>query len=477
MEAAAWVLLAVLLLVLAGGGWVVARLLSERSRLEARAVQGEAGVEEARRALAATEERARAVEAREREVQEKLASARAMNAQLEEAIKGERALGLTRLEEARAAKAELEVRVIEIKSQMEQTFGALAAKALTQSSGEFLKLAEQKLAAKGNETAADIEKRREAVDRLVQPIAETLKKTDEKLAALERTRTESEARLLEQVRQVTASGLELRSETAKLVKALREPHVRGRYGEIQLRRVAELAGMRSYCDFVEQDSSVDGDGNALRPDMVVRLPNGRELVIDSKANLKPYLDACEATDEDERERHLRQFADGIVKQAGLLSKKEYFRNYEGSPDFVVMFVPGDAFVDAALAKRPDLLDIAASQRVLLASPSTLIAMLRAVAVGFAEQKLTKEAAEIRKLAVELHERAATMLDHLAGVGNALNSTVDRFNKLTGSVQSRVMPTLRRIEASGAGSSKELTEPSDVVVRPREIEGVSETTAS
>lgn len=492
MDAISWVLLVMLVGVVGVSAWLIARLSAERGRWQARAEQATAGAEELRRSVAAAEERVRqgesrtvAAEGREKQASEQLrttqdrerqtasllADERAKSARLEQSVEGVRKEAQARLDAALDAKNKIEQSLADLTQRMEQAFGALAAKALTQNSGEFLKLAEQKLAAKGSESVAEMDKRREAVENMVKPIAESLKKTEERLGAFDRSRSENETRLIEQVRQVSSSGMELRAETARLVRALREPHVRGRYGEMQLRRVAELAGMKPYCDFVEQSSTVDSEGNTLRPDMVVKLPNGRELVIDAKANLQPYLDAIEATDDDERESHLRRFADGIVKQAQALAKKEYFRNHEGSPDFVVMFVPGDAFVDAALSKRPDLLEIAASQRVLMASPSTLIAMLRAVAVGFAEQKLTQEADQIRKLAVELHDRAAVMLDHLAKLGASLNSSVERFNSLTGSVEKRIMPTLRRIESSGAGSAKTLNEPEEIVVRPREIEGV------
>lgn len=492
MDVIAWVLLVLLVGVVGVAAWMLARLSADRGRWQATAEQATAAAEELRRTVAAADDRARQAEARaaaaeirekqaaeqlratqdrERQTASLLADERANAARLEQSIDGIRKEAQARLEAALDAKNKIEQSLTDLSQRMEQAFGALAAKALTQNSGEFLRLAEQKLAAKGSESVAEMDKRREAVDSMIKPIAETLKKTEERLSAFDRSRSESETRLLEQVRQVSVSGTELRTETARLVTALRKPDVRGRYGEMQLKRVAELAGMRSYCDFTEQESAIDADGNTLRPDMVVKLPNGRELIVDAKANLQPYLDALESTDDDQRELHLRRFADGIVKQAQALGRKEYFRNHAGSPDFVVMFVPGDGFVDAALSKRPDLLEIAASQRVLLASPSTLIAMLRAVAVGFAEQKLTQEAGEIRRLAVELHERAAIMLEHLQRVGDSLSSTVDRFNKLAGSVQGRVMPTLRRIESGGAASAKALAQPEEIVVRPREIEGV------
>jgi DNA recombination protein RmuC len=477
--------LAALLLIAAGAAlW----LLIDRGRTAARlasitserdAVQRErdaarerlAGVDAALRSAATTveglrvqiAERAKDVESLESRSRRDLQAAAERHA---EELSHVEQVARVQLEAVKREKDAIDRRLAEFEEKMQKAFGSLAADALKKSTGQFLELAEQKLSAKHQESSADMEKRREAVERLVQPIAETLRKTDEKLAAMERARTESGAAMLEQVRQVGQVGVELRTETARLVKALREPQVRGRYGELQLKRVAELAGMRSYCDFSEQESVLDDEGTLKRPDMIVRLPNGREVVVDAKANLKPYLDAMEAATPEEAESHLRRFADGLLKQAGALSKKSYFREYSGSPDFVVMFVPGDQFVDAALCKRPELLELAAEQRVILASPSTLIAMLRAVAVGFAEQKLTEEARSIKDLATELHERAAVMLDHLASLGKGLETTVERFNKLTGSVQARLVPTLKRIEEKGVSSGKELPEPEQVVVRPR-----------
>lgn len=309
-------------------------------------------------------------------------------------------------------------------------FGNLAGEALKANREQFLTLAEQKLEAK-----------RGAVDELVKPIAETLKRTDEKLAVIE------------------AAGVELKSETGRLVRALRDPHVRGRYGEIQLRRVAELAGMSAYCDFAEQDQTAvrGADGGALRPDMIVRMPSSRTVVVDAKTNIQAYMDAMSAGTPEEAEKHLERFARHVSDQAAALSKKKYWAQYDGSPEFVVMFIPGDQFVDAALRRQPELLERAAEQGVIMASPSTLIGLLRAVAVGYKEEQLAHAAEELRELGKELHERVATAMSHAVKIGKNLGQAVDAYNDFVGSYEKRLEPVMRKFEESGVKSGKELPE--------------------
>jgi DNA recombination protein RmuC len=280
---------------------------------------------------------------------------------------------------------------------------------------------------------------------LVRPIGEALKKTEEKLGSLDRQHAAAFAGLSE-----------LKSETAKLARALARPEVRGRYGEIQLRRVAELAGMTPYCDFQEQASHRDAEGRLLRPDMIVHLPNQRLVAVDAKTNTDAYVQAASAPTPEAQEDLLERFADQMADQVTRLARKGYWREFDGSPDFVVMFVPGDQFLDAALARRPDLLDKAAEQNVILASPSTLIALLRAVAVGWREQTFADAARELMELGRVLHERAANVLEHAASVGKSLNDAVERYNRFVGSWESRLTPTLRKFEDAGATSGKELT---------------------
>ena len=262
---------------------------------------------------------------------------------------------------------------------------------------------------------------------------------------------------------------ELRDETSRLTRALSRPEVRGQYGELRLRRIAELAGMASYCDFTEQESQRDEEGNLLRPDMVVKLPNDRVIAVDAKANIYPYLEAVNARDDSEREQHLDQYARNIAEQAKRLADKRYWTLWRGSPDFVVMFLPGDQFMDAALQRRPDLIDVAAQQNVILVSPSSLIALLRAVHVGWREHRLAEEAQDLFALGKELHERAVTAFEHAGKLGDSIRQSLERYNKLVGSIDSRMMPTLKRFEDAGAKSAKELPELKPLDGAPRLLE--------
>ncbi len=338
---------------------------------------------------------------------------------------------------------------------MREQFEALSSRTIRESQETLGKVLSERLKAADEKAQAEHEQRRAAVEAMVKPIGETLAKTSERLTQLD-----------ERVKASGESADQLRDQTARLARALSRPEVRGKYGEIQLRRVAELAGMTSYCDFTEQASTSDLDGNLLRPDMVVTLPNDRMIAVDAKANIDAYMAAVNAADDQEREAHLDRFARHIADQAKKLGDKKYWAAFDGSPEFVVMFIPGDQFIDAALARRPDLIERAAIDNVILASPSTLIGLLRAVAVGWREHRLAEEAQELLALGKELHDRAATAFEHAGKLGDAIRQSVERYNKLVGSIDTRLVPTLKRFEAAGAGSGKELTEAKPVVVEPR-----------
>jgi len=352
-------------------------------------------------------------------------------------------------------------RLDEVEKRYQSAFADLAQKALKDSSEHFLRLAEKTFA----ETR---EKTRSELDSHVKPIAESLKKTDLKLGEIEKERLASFERLAQHVRAVAEGNEHLRRETGNLVAALRKPQVRGRYGEIQLERVAELAGMRSYCDFATQESSRDDEGRLKRPDMLVRLPNGRAVAVDAKTNIEAYLDAIEATDPDEADRHLDRFARHVAEQAQALAKKNYPGHADGAIDFVVMFIPGDQFIDAALQRRPDLLDRAAQDGVILASPSTLVGLLRAVHVGWREKRLSDNAEELMTLGRELHDRAGAVLHNIAQLGSALETARGRFNTLVGSVDARLVPTLRKFEEHGAKSSRDIKDVETLDAETREL---------
>lgn len=363
---------------------------------------------------------------------------------------------------------DLEKRLTQAHAQLEEKFKALAGDAMRRSADDLLKLADERFNKQQASHAAEMQKGKLAVEQLVKPIEETLKRTDEKLAEIEKARLSQHASLAEQIKGATAASELIRLEAGKLTRALSKPEVRGRYGEIQLRRVAELAGMASYCDFAEQSTLFDSDGNIQRPDVEVKLPNGRVIAVDAKTNTQAYMDAIEATSPEAQGVALDRFAKHVVEQAQALGGKKYWANYDASPEFVVMFVPGDQFVDAALSRRPDLLDVAAQKGVILASPSTLIGLLRAVAVGWREKKVQDQARELFELGKELHERVSNFYSHARRVGKNLDQAVGSFNDMVGSFESRVTPTLRKFEDAGVKSAKELDPPPEVVTRVRTL---------
>lgn len=347
-------------------------------------------------------------------------------------------------------RAELEKRLGQAEERFRNVFGNLAGESLGRSTRQLVQLAEQQL---GKQHA----EQRQSLEKLVSPITETLRRADTKLADLEKQRVEAQAKLIEQISLLGERSGALGEETRRLSAALRKPQVRGRYGEIQLERVAELAGMTPYCDFDTQSSASDADGSRQRPDMVVRLPNSRVIAVDAKTNIEPYLDAIEADDSAEQAEHLARFARGVLEQAQALARKSYWSNYEGAPEFCVMFIPGDQFIDAAFEREPKLLELAAESSILLASPSTLIGLLRAVAVGWREKRLTDSAHELLALGRELHDRSAQVFRYTSEVGKHLDRCVNAYNTLVGSLDTRLLPTLRRFEDEGAKSAKELVE--------------------
>ncbi len=377
--------------------------------------------------------------------------------------------------EAESARDLAQARIGDLENQeihMREMFGSLAADALKSNATEFLKLATQTFNTEQEKAKGELELRKQAVEGLVKPMREQLDKTGETLERIEKKRIEDHGVLKQQTEEMAKTNSALRTETSKLVSALRKPQVRGRYGEIQLERVVELAGMRDYCDFTTQANIISSTGEHLRPDLVVRLPNDRLIAIDAKTNIDAYLDAIEANTPDEAERHLERFAKHVLDQAKALAKKEYSQALEHSPEFVVMFIPGDQFIDAALQRQPNLLDFAADAGVILASPSTLIGLLRAVHVGWREKQLTDNAQELFKLGKELHERAVGALEHAAKVGEAIDTAKKRFNNFVGSVDSRLMPTLRKFEEHGASSdNKKLTDLTPLEGDTRDIQSL------
>ncbi|MFN0010695.1 MAG: DNA recombination protein RmuC [Phycisphaerales bacterium] len=435
-----------------GAGAELATARAEVASLKGQDAQASARVSQMETHVAVLTEKIAVIEAGRREdlvqSEERVKQAEATAQQLAQA----------RLDSASETLAAARKLVADNEKAMRDAFSTLSAQALQANSAQFLTLAQQTLGGTLAEGAAAVKQQRDAVETLVKPMGDTLRKTDEKLAAIEKERTAAYAAITTQIEQMSQQGAALQRETGQLVRALRDPKVRGRYGEYQLKRVVEIAGMRAYCDFNEQDTTRDAEGNALRPDMVMKLPNGREIVIDAKTNTQHYTDAFDAhADPALRDDHLKRFADGVATQVRALGGKRYWAQYEGSPDFVIMFIPGDVFVDAALARRPDLLEMAANSGVILASPSTLIGLLRAVAVGFRERVFSENAQQLFELCKEFHERATKALSFVEGMGGSIRGLIKDYNGFVGSYESRLEPTMRKVEELGGSSGKALPE--------------------
>lgn len=344
------------------------------------------------------------------------------------------------------------------RQEMADAFKALSGEALKTNNQAFLDLAKTSFETLHAEAKGDLAQRQQAIDHLVKPLQDSLK------------RYEDELRQMERVRQSAYGGLDqhlqrLQQETGNLVKALRAPSVRGRWGEITLRRVAELAGMVAHCDFVEQES-VETDEGRLRPDMVVQLPGGRQIVVDAKAVLSAYLEAHETQDETQRLDRLRQHAAQVRAHMDQLSAKSYWNQFPQSPEFVVLFLPGEHFLGAALEQDPALIENGFARRVIIATPTTLIALLHAVAYGWRQEQLSEHAQQAGQLGKDLYERMAVLAEHLGDVGQALARSVQAYNKAVGSLNDRVLPAARRFKELGIASEKDLPQLEPIESVPR-----------
>jgi len=352
------------------------------------------------------------------------------------------------------------------RQKLSEAFKALSGDVLQANSRQFLELARTQLEGFQGRAQADLDGRRRSIDQALQPLGESLGKVDAKLQELETARVGAYEGLKEQVANLLAEQKALRSETHNLVGALRQPTVRGRWGEIQLRRVVELAGMLAYCDFSEQETVATEFGR-LRPDLIVRLPGGGSVVVDSKVPLAAYLAALEAADDTARTARLQDHARHVRAHVAQLARKGYADEVRGSAQFVVMFIPGDVFFTAALEQDPGLLEAGVEDGVLIATPTSLIALLRAVAYGWRQEQVARNAADISQLGRELYERLATLGDHWAAVGKNLRQAVEGYNRATGSLESRVLVTARRFRGLDAGLPADaLRELGPVEVLPR-----------
>jgi DNA recombination protein RmuC len=373
-----------------------------------------------------------------------------------------------RIQHERESAAERLALLQDARERLGDSFKALAGEALNSNNQAFVALAKSELAQHQVQAREELDKRKLAMDSLVKPIAESLTSVDKKIAQLERDRAEAHGALFNHLKTVTSGQEELKRETANLVTALRAPHTRGRWGEIQLRRVCEMAGMIKHCDFGEQETVASDDGR-LRPDVVVQLPGGKQVVIDAKVPLAAYLDAIEARDEDTRKIHLQSHLRQVREHIKKLSAKDYWSQFESTPEFVVMFVD-ESMYRVALDEAPDLMEEAIAQHVLIATPSSLLGLLRAVHYGWRQEKVAESAREVAELGRELHTRLGKFAATLAKVGRALGTSVNAYNEAVGSFDSRVLVTARKLSDHGAASeSKELEQPAPVDALPRAVQ--------
>jgi len=446
-----WVLGALISLILGAlGAWLALR--TRGVRLEERLAAREGRISE-------MEARASALTAELEQTREAAEKARTELAQSE----------TRRAEESKAAEQRL-ADLMESKAKLAEAFKALSVDALQSNNAAFLHLAQATLEKFQQGAQGDLEKRQLAIHELVKPVRETLEKFDVKIGEMEKARTEAYSGLTQQVRGLAETHLTLQREASALVKALGTPRVRGRWGELQLRRVVEVAGMLEHCDFQEQAHVATEDG-ALRPDVVVRLPGGKNLVIDAKTPMDAYLAALEAPTEAERRVKLGEHARNIREHMRLLGAKSYWKQFEPAPEFVVLFVPGESFFSAALEADPELIgQHTIENHVIVASPTTLIALLRAAAYGWRQEALEQNAQEISKLGRDLYERIATMSEHFGRVGSSLKGAVDNYNKAMASLESRVLVSARRFQELKASEGKELPAPGQIEVTPRVVEG-------
>ncbi|MCI0419250.1 MAG: DNA recombination protein RmuC [Acidobacteria bacterium] len=388
----------------------------------------------------------------------------------------------TELSEMKALSREIEVRMEEeqknatekiaqlqsVEERLNRVFQGLSADALRANNQAFLDLAKATLEKFQAEAKGDLEQRQKAVEYLLAPIKETLDRYDQQIQSIEKSRSQAYGSLSQQVESLLVSQQKLESETGKLVKALRQPQVRGRWGEFQLRKVVELAGMSAHCDFAEQET-VSSEAGRLRPDLIVKLPGAKNIVVDSKASLQAYLDALEADNDEQRKLLLSTHARQIRSHLQNLSSKAYWSQLKDTPEFVVLFIPGESFLSAAAERDTELLEDGVRQRVIFATPLTLIALLRAVAYGWTQERIADNARKISDLGKELYERVALLTQHFRALGQSLGKSVKAYNDAVGSLEGRVLASARKFKELGATPQNEILELAPIEQAAREIQ--------
>lgn len=358
--------------------------------------------------------------------------------------------------------------LLDAETKLREAFKALSAEALNANNQSFLELAKTKLETHQETADSAFEARKQAITVLVKPIEDSLKKVEERLGDVEKERVDAYAELRAHVEQMGRSQQQLQLETANLVRALRTPHVRGQWGEIQLRRVVEMAGMVEQCDFAEQESTATDQGS-IRPDLIVKLPGGKSIVVDSKAPLSAYIDAAEALDDTARTALMSQHAKQVRIHIEALASKGYWNQFPSAPDFVVMFLPGESFFSAACQYDPSLIEFAVSQHVIPASPTTLITLLKTVQFGWRQERIAESAQHISALGRELYDRLRVLGEHFERCGNGLRNAVDHYNKAVGSLESRVLVSARKFRELGSGSTDDIDALDVIDVNPKKLQ--------